>query len=198
MRSLMEMRERLMDPVKPQNESVFFACCAADVVVVRVVGRGTHLNSPALQEITERFFHDNGATQFVIDLGECPGMDSTFMGMLAGIAIRQRNAHTGSTVLVNVNEQNHRLLEVLGLSRLLEIRDAHPHGEPDKLEFLEGRRPELSKLERTLHMIEAHEQLLNLDTENEVKFQGVLDFLKESLEREKMRLADKENQNEKK
>ena len=190
MSSLSEMKDRLMQGGKPQTESIYFAHCADDVVAVKVVGRGSHTNSPALQMIADRFFSENERMRFIIDLAECQGMDSTFMGTLAGLTLRQKTAGTGLTIITHVTAQNRRSLDVLGLAHVLDVREDCANCEVPDSEFLEGRKPDLSKVERTLHMIEAHERLVNIDTNNEVRFQGVLEFLHDSLEREQERLQE--------
>jgi hypothetical protein len=42
-----------------------------------------------------------------------------------------------------------------------------------------------SRLDRILHMIEAHEKLLELDSENEVRFENVLKYLRQEEEKER-------------
>jgi len=56
----------------------------ADLVVIRVVGRGNMLNAPALSEFAEQQ-RKTGFTRFVFDLERCGGLDSTFMGVMVGI-----------------------------------------------------------------------------------------------------------------
>jgi hypothetical protein len=56
----------------------------ADLVVIRVVGRGNMLNAPALADFAERQRYA-GYTRFVFDLERCNGLDSTFMGVMVGI-----------------------------------------------------------------------------------------------------------------
>jgi hypothetical protein len=56
----------------------------ADLVVIRVVGRGNMLNAPALSEFAEQQ-RKAGFTRFVFDLERCGGLDSTFMGVMVGI-----------------------------------------------------------------------------------------------------------------
>jgi two-component sensor histidine kinase len=43
--------------------------------------------------------------------------------------------------------------------------------------------PEVSKLDRIIMMIEAHERLIDIDSSNEIKFKSVLETLHDSLER---------------
>ncbi|MCX7014253.1 MAG: STAS domain-containing protein [Candidatus Sumerlaeota bacterium] len=175
-----------MERPRHQSETVFFAKPAADIVVIRIEGRGSNLNSPALQQVADRFFVENPTTRFVLDLEHCPAMDSTFMGAVAGITRRQGRAGCGKTIVVNVGEQARRLLEILGLCHVLEVRDGGPEVEAvvSTPNFKETGAPKMSKMERTIHMIQAHEELVNLDGGNVVKFEGVLQFLKESLERQ--------------
>ena len=172
-----------MERPRQQSETVFFAKPAADIVVIRIEGRGSNLNSPALQQVTDRFFLENPKTRFVLDLDNCPAMDSTFMGALAGITRRQSRAGCGQTVVVNAGEQARRLLEILGLCHVLEVREHGPEMAAAPM-FEETSALKLSKMDRTVHMIQAHEELVNLDGENVVKFEGVLQFLKESLDRQ--------------
>jgi len=56
----------------------------ADLVVIRVVGRGNMLNAPALSEFAEQQ-RKAGFARFVFDLERCGGLDSTFMGVMVGI-----------------------------------------------------------------------------------------------------------------
>jgi hypothetical protein len=56
----------------------------ADLVVIRVVGRGNMLNAPALFDFAEQQ-RKAGFTRFVFDLERCLGLDSTFMGVMVGI-----------------------------------------------------------------------------------------------------------------
>jgi hypothetical protein len=56
----------------------------ADLVVIRVVGRGNMLNAPALAEFADKQ-RKAGFTRFVFDLERCLGLDSTFMGVMVGI-----------------------------------------------------------------------------------------------------------------
>lgn len=82
----------------------------ADLVVIRVVGRGNMLNAPALSEFAEQQ-RKAGFTRFVFDLERCGGLDSTFMGVMVGIhntgeskAMRLTDAVTPPTLNAPVDE----------------------------------------------------------------------------------------------
>src|SRR5258708_14913927 len=84
---------------------------------IRVEGKGSFQNSPALKEFSQRMI-ETGRRDFIVDLQNCTTMDSTFMGTLAGIAMRIRDAGGGNLWVVNRNERNAELLGGLGLDAL--------------------------------------------------------------------------------
>ena len=99
---------------------------ATDTVYVQVVGRGTFQNGQPLRRYAQEMI-EKGVRRFVVDLGECEGMDSTFLGVLAGAGLRLRRAgeQLGLRV-VNVNRRNLELLETLGLDQLFGVDSANP------------------------------------------------------------------------
>lgn len=56
----------------------------AGMVVIRVVGMGNMICAPALNDFLEEERHA-GFRQFLFDLKDCRGMDSTFMGCMVGL-----------------------------------------------------------------------------------------------------------------
>src|SRR5579862_9955252 len=91
--------------------------CSNRIVWVRVEGKGSFLNSSGLKEFAKEMVN-RGHREFVVDLRNCPVMDSTFMGTLAGIALRLRELGQGHLHVINLNERNHDLLGNLGLDQL--------------------------------------------------------------------------------
>jgi len=159
----------------------------SNVAIVRVVGRGTFLNSVPLAQFAEHLQAQSGDKhKFVVDLSECPTMDSTFMGTLAKITLRQMQLDNGKLTICNANDHNRRLLKTLGLSHVMDLRQKSlDELERDDLELHPAEAPPVSRLERICHMIEAHEKLVDLETDNEVRFSNVLKYLRQSLEEEK-------------
>ena len=94
-------------------------------VHVKVEGKGSFQNSPALKEFSKHML-ERGYRNFVVDLKGCPVMDSTFMGTLAGIALRLREFGNGSLLVRNANERNSDLLRNLGLNNLFEVESKGP------------------------------------------------------------------------
>ena len=77
-----------------------------DEVHIRVVGRGTFQNGQPLRRYALEMM-ERGLRQFIVDLGECDGMDSTFLGVLAGIGLRlNQNGRDGKIRVANVGARN--------------------------------------------------------------------------------------------
>src|SRR5258706_5949202 len=108
--------------------------CVNNRVYARVVGRGTFQNSQPLHQFAMEKI-DRGQKEFVIDLGPCQGMDSTFLGMLAGIGLRLRQiGPTASIHIVNINAHNLDLLRTLWLDRLFLI-NSHAFASSSEAEY---------------------------------------------------------------
>src|SRR5262250_916016 len=63
-------------------------------VWVKVEGKGSFLNSGNLKEFTQEMVN-RGYREFIIDLQNCSAMDSTFMGTMAGVALRLKELGHG-------------------------------------------------------------------------------------------------------
>ena len=148
-------------------------------VHAKVQGKGSFQNSPSLKEFARQML-DRGYRTFVVDLADCPVMDSTFMGTLAGIALRLRETEVGTLRVRNVNERNHELLRNLGLDNLFQI-ESNDGREPVSEAAMLPNQPNLSKTEHAECMIEAHEALVDADPENLARFKDVLEYLRQDL-----------------
>lgn len=142
------------------------------------------MNSPAVKEFGESRIMD-GEKCVVMDLEACTGMDSTFMGTLAGLASRL-SERGGAFQVANAGEKSRNSLEDLGLDFLMEIdpEEAVWKELEDKAKgFLEakvvgmGAGTEL----HTRHVLEAHEILSDANEGNRKKFSGVVKMLGDEL-----------------
>ncbi len=168
-------------------DSLRFAELGDGIVVLQVHGRGSFANSVAFQKLAERLAakYGKGNYFFILDLDKCATMDSTFLGALASLALRQRKECQRSVVVVNANEHTRKLLDTLGISRFVEMSGPKAPGPvPANAQFQEEQAQDVSKLERIVHMIETHQTLCEVDSENQARFKSVLQYLRESLDRE--------------
>ena len=102
----------MSDAEKPP-ELIDVAVCETDAFI-RIQGRGCFRNSPAVKS----FCHDaqgKGCTRFIFEMGDCLGMDSTFMGMLAGLAVSLKTGSDSPIIMINVSDHNIDLMKTLSL-----------------------------------------------------------------------------------
>jgi len=145
---------------------------------VRVHGRATFKVGPALKQFGTLAI-DQGCSRIIVEMQECVGMDSTFMGILAGLSTVIKKSN-GAIVMRGLSEKNHFLLKMLGLVHLVTIEEQAPGEVP-----VTGRALPVSddKRQMTQAMIMAHEALIDAAPDNIVKFKDVLAYLKEDLKR---------------
>ncbi len=169
----------------PDPSQILYACPNDDVVVFRIQGRGTFLNSAPFKSMIQKMQDRNPQTSFLLDMRECESMDSTFMGVLAGVGLAQRREKRPNLTLVNVSDRVRKLLTTLGLAHFLDIRSATAENDPlpDDTDFHRAEKCEVDREEQILHMIKAHEDLTHLDSSNKIRFENVLKYLNESLDK---------------
>jgi len=165
-----------------------------NAVHVRVVGRGTFQNGQPLRRYALEMM-ERGVQQFIVDLGGCDGMDSTFLGVLAGMGLRlSQNGRTGQVRVANIGQRNLELLETLGLDRLFGLDQ--PSGKNLRYEPPSGavfqRLPDsdLTQLNKPLNksdtadlMLEAHDDLMRADQRNLAKFKDLTSYLREKVDK---------------
>ncbi len=145
----------------------------------RVVGRGSFQNAGLLKEAAGEVW-GKGCRRLVVDLADCRTMDSTFLGILAGLALRSRKEQ-GEVILTRVAGRNRELVEKMGLDRIMTVEEAPAPAAPENGRELVAGAP--TKEETTQTMLEAHKNLIEADPANEQRFQDVVEFLSESAKR---------------
>ena len=148
-------------------------------VWLKVNGRGTFQNSPGVKEFVKQMIQ-RGHREFVVDLDACELMDSTFMGTLAGVALRLREFGQGGLRAVNVNVRNAALLENLGLDNLFAVETGRAADAPATLRQAEPVQSDDAKET----VLAAHEALIEADAHNAVKFKDVVEYLRQELAQE--------------
>ena len=166
------------------TQSNILVGCSNKVVWIRVEGKGSFLNSSGLKEFA-RAMINRGHREFVVDLLQCPVMDSTFMGTLAGIALRLREIGQGALHVIHLNERNGDLLRNLGLDRLFALDLCGIAPLPDSEASSQTKPIETDaagdRSAQAQTMLEAHEALVEASPGNLTKFKDVLDYLKQDL-----------------
>lgn len=152
--------------------------CVEDTVWVRVIGRGTFQNSGGFKSYARKLM-GKGYAHFSVDLSECDLMDSTFMGMLTGLAVQLREEGRGSLQVVAANPRNAGLLSNLGLDQIFVV---FPEGDKNApqcpSDSVTDEQTELvSAPAGAREMLEAHKSLVEADATNAARFRDVLELL---------------------
>ena len=164
----------MSDPAQP----TYLVSAYSDPVVVKVRGKANYLNCNAFREFIETVI-TGGCRKLFIDFVDCKGMDSTFLGILAGTAIQLRKLKpAGELIVGNLSERNYELIYNLGLQNLLAIsKDQAAASET----FNALKNQEVSDAKNVL---KAHENLTDANQENVDKFQDVIAFLRNQVEKQ--------------
>lgn len=151
---------------------------------MRVEGKGSFLNSGNLKEFATEMVN-RGYREFVLDLEDCAMMDSTFMGTMAGVALRLKELGHGHLHVIHCGQRSRDLLTGLGLDQIFSI---HANGsnapEWEILDNPPAAAPSVQKQQQAAQMLAAHEALCEAAPENFSRFKDVLEYLKQDLQQE--------------
>lgn len=167
----------------PDGEAAFLVNPYSDPVLVKIQGRASFLNATPVGEFFRQMVGE-GKRRFLIDFEKCTGMDSTFLGILAGAGINLMKVKpAGQMILSRLSPRNLELVRNLGLDRLMaidgkevlqQLDEATGHLDPKELPH--------SDAEKARMVLQAHENLIELDPANADKFQDVIAFLRNQAE----------------
>ena len=163
-----------------------------DCLWIRCNKRGSFVNSPALKSISEKYIARSGRL-IVIDMEICPGVDSTFMGTMAGLA-RKIIAQGGYLQVATPTRRTRAAMESLGLDMIIALDPQDAAWQSDLQErryklaeqlpsSQDANIEDLSETERTRHVLNAHNTLRELNSKNDETFGYVCETLEEDLKR---------------
>jgi anti-anti-sigma factor len=159
-------------------QPTFLVSAYSDPIVVQVNGKANYLNCNAFREFIEKVIA-GGSRKLFIDFENCKGMDSTFLGILAGTAIQLRKlTPLGELIVGNLSERNYELICNLGLQNLLIISKDQAAASKT---FDALKNQEVSDAK---NILKAHENLTAADQENVGKFQDVIAFLRNQVDKQ--------------
>ena len=162
------------------GEGHFEVALCGDKIYVRAVGLASMNNTPALQTFVDEML-EKGATHVIVDLEGCSGMDSTFMGAVAGMAFPLGKGPAPRVTVINASPNNMRLLEGLGLGEVVELCHEWVASPCVQTERVSGEAPAEERLEL---IRDAHQKLIELDPRNREKFGPFLRLLEEEIRQE--------------
>ena len=154
------------------------------MVCIKINGRADFTSSVDLKKLVNELW-ERGYNHFIFELCDCLTMDSTFLGVLAGIGLKFSNGKStqvGSPLeLLNPNPRITETLENLGVLDLFTIKTC-AELLTDRFEPL-SQAPKSTQKELTSICLEAHKTLMGIKPENVQKFQDVAQFLADDLKK---------------
>ena len=152
---------------------------------IRIAGRANFTSSIDFKTLVNGLY-ERGCSAFIIDLSDCTMMDSTFLGVLAGLGLKvnatQSDPAPRLIELFNPNTRIAELLENLGVLHLFQVS----HGDPTAPEYANTCEhvPNTHSREALLaNSLEAHRLLMDLHPDNVARFKDVAAFLAEDLKK---------------
>ena len=147
-----------------------------DAYFITVNGRATFEHASQLRNLAKSL-ENTAFSKISLNLANCGGMDSTFMGILAMLGLRAKKV--GAPMYVyNAGELNLSLLQGLGLKKLFEFRNGDM-GQSSGKDWASGSGENSGRAETVL---EAHQTLMAADEQNVKKFEKVVELVQKDLD----------------
>jgi hypothetical protein len=166
-----------------------FVFVSGHLACIKIAGRANFTTSIDFKTLINEL-NQKGFKCYILDLSECVLMDSTFLGVLAGLALKMQetrngNGHDQMIELLNPNARNLESLENLGVGHLFRVLDG-ADSLPAEL-ALHSAPPSAkpTREEVTRNCLEAHKTLMDICPANIPKFKEVTQFLAEDLKKMK-------------
>ena len=149
-------------------------------VLIRVEGRGTHMNSQPLRDFVMEMVR-RGYVEFDLDLFDCPYVDSTFAGVIVALSLQVRETGGGKVAIFGANARCREQLHTLGIEHFFELRPEGEHvpveGEDKGMETLPW--PYASQEAWGETILEAHRTLARVDPSNASRLQDVIEYMQQ-------------------
>ena len=148
--------------------------------VLKVLTKASYTNCEPVRIFFDQQF-ESGKKTFIVDFDNCSSVDSTFLGILVGLALKLRSSDPkGKLILVNLRERNLQTVKNLGIHRIAQVSSFKVNDKKDLIN-LNSEKLEKAVDSETIHF--AHKTLMELNAKNLKVFCDVVSFLEKDLER---------------
>lgn len=149
-------------------------------VLIRVEGRGTHMNSQPLRDFVMEMVR-RGYIDFDLDLADCLYVDSTFAGVIVALSLQVRETGGGKVAVFGANGRCREQLHTLGVDHLFELDHEAERApgvtEEKQMEPLPW--PFRSQEAWGETILEAHQTLVKVDPSNATRLQDVIEYMQQ-------------------
>ena len=173
-----------MEDTRAGDECPILVAVVDTTIYVRPVGAGTMANSLGLPDFLRGMLRQ-GCTDVVFDFRECRDIDSTFLGVIATVAIPHGQLGRKSVVVLNASDRVLHELRMVGLMKAI-VSMKEPVELPEEVELKEVDFVHLpgDERRRVLMIKDLHEELVNLNARNRELYAGFIRMLDEELRQE--------------
>ncbi len=147
-----------------------------DRVFVKIFEKASYLNCDPLR----KFFEDqlkSGHSQFILDFQDCSMIDSTFLGIVVSLTLKNRKkTNDGCVVLLNLKGRNLETVQNLGIHQIANVSE-QPITCEKELENLSDNSDNSAADTQTIY--DAHKALMSLNDKNLKVFSDVVSYLEQ-------------------
>jgi len=154
-----------------------------NVYSIKVSGRANFEYGVPLREMAKNL--DDKFTMVCFDMADCLAMDSTFMGVMTMIGLKAAKIKAEVEIL-NASPTIQKLLKDLGIARLFTFVNASKA--PQAAQTLQTSDKNILNTAETVS--EAHKVLVEADSANAAKFDKVIEYADQDVERIKQKQKD--------
>ena len=159
--------------------STYQVCATNGEVYVRIKDKASYLNCAPLKSFLKEML-ETGVTVFVVDFKDCSSMDSTFLGILVGIALQLRKSKEGGNLtLVNLLDRNLETVKNLGIHKIANV-SSECFSSIKELEELDPKEKNTKACSEIIY--KAHKTLMELNDKNSKIFKDVVSYLQHKVE----------------
>ncbi|MGA2142688.1 MAG: STAS domain-containing protein [Brevinematales bacterium] len=151
--------------------------------IIKVIGKGTMEYCSELFQFLSEKIENEKAENVYFELSETTYLDSSFIGVIVSVQKKLKKASNGNLILLNPSDKTKEILSTMGLLDIMPIQ------ENDTFKNIEISSEIKKKLEKNYQdiqvLLESHQNLMELSSENRKRFSLVEEMLKKELEKEK-------------
>ena len=158
-------------------EDRFLYSEADDTIFIKIEGNATMKNSKTLSDLLVKIF--NGEKKnLVFEMSDCNYLDSTFLGLIAKCALEIKKTWNSTLYIMNASNMVLSGLKQTGIDKFVEkIEDSSLQLKTSELENQDFS----DRKEKTLHILEMHKTLMELNEKNKETFQNVVNMIEKDL-----------------
>lgn len=158
-----------------QSGKILYTICDK-TCIIRMIGKIVYKISPGF----DKFLHEIDSTVniFIVDLIEAEYLDSTNLGLLAKLLSISNQRSEMPPILISPHKNINEIFKNVGFFNLFTIVDSWENSYSN---FKELPQNSYTKANLCEVMLQAHQDLSQLNEENKVQFENVISFLNKEI-----------------